>query len=147
MTNDAELENTLKNIKKKTGFFRTFGDREHGWMWNGYPVKISGGTEVEINVKKSNITRGIQKVITDTSNIPLKKTNDKDNEIFINILQSFDFENYKAIPAESKSSGNEQSKTNFKKRVKTSDLEGHGVKTVLPSNIIAIYTRFENLLG
>ena len=46
---DTELENTLKNMKKIIGFFQTFEDLEHAWMWNGYPVKILDGTEVEIN--------------------------------------------------------------------------------------------------
>ena len=77
---DTELEYTLKNIKNNTGFFQTYEDREHGWMWNGHPVKLLGGTEVEINDKKFNITPGFQKVLVDTSNIPLKKLNHKDND-------------------------------------------------------------------
>ena len=72
-------------MKKNTGFFHTFEDREHGWMWNGNPVKILCGTEVEINDKIFNITPGIQKVLTDTSEIPMKKSNDKDNAMIINI--------------------------------------------------------------
>ena len=48
---DTELANTLKNMKNKTDFFQTFEDQEHGWTWNGYPVKILGGTEVEIKYK------------------------------------------------------------------------------------------------
>ena len=61
------------------------------------------GTEVEINNKKFNITQGIQKVLTDTSNKPMKKLNEQDKEISINILASLDFENYNAIRGESKS--------------------------------------------
>ena len=80
-------------MKNKTGFFQTSEDRERGWMWNGYPNKILGGTEVEINDEKFNITPGLQKVLTDTSNIPLKKLNDKDNEIFTNISKILNFEN------------------------------------------------------
>ena len=49
MIYDTELENTLKNMKNNTGFFKTIEDQEHGWMWNGYPVEILGGTEVQIN--------------------------------------------------------------------------------------------------
>ena len=49
-------------------------------MLNIYPIKLIGETEVKINDKK-NITPGIQKVFTDTSNIPLKNLNDKDREI------------------------------------------------------------------
>ena len=86
-------------------------------------------------------------MLTDTSNIPLKKLKDKDNEIFINVLESLKFEKYKAKRGESKSARYKQSKTIFEKRVNKSNLEGRGVKTIIPSNINDIYTRLELLLG
>ena len=49
---DTEIENTLRNMKESTGFFQRYEDKGHGWMWNGYPVKILVGTEVDINDKK-----------------------------------------------------------------------------------------------
>ena len=90
---DVELENTLKNMTGNTGFFKTDYDHERGWMWNGHPIIISSGTQVEINGKKFNINPGFQNVSTDTSNIPLKKLNGKDNEILISILDCLDFDN------------------------------------------------------
>ena len=39
-------------------------------------------------------------MLTDSTNIPLKKLNDKDREIFTNILESLNFENYKAMRGE-----------------------------------------------
>ena len=126
-----------------TGFFKTYYDRERGWIWSGYPVKMLGGTEVEINDKKINITQGIQNVFTQTSNIPLKKLNNQEREIYINILETLDFENYKPKSGESKSGRYKQSKSNFNK----GNLQGEGVKIIIPSNIIDIYTRLEVLLG
>ena len=41
-------------------------------MWNGYPAKRLGGTEVEINDKRFDVTPDFQEVLTDTSNIPMK---------------------------------------------------------------------------
>ena len=91
-----------------------------------------------------DITPCIQKVLTDTSNIPMKKLHDKGREIFNNILESLDFENYKAIRGESKSGRYKQSETNFKKFI----LTGEGIqRIIIPSNIIDIYTRLEILLG
>ena len=78
---DVELENTLNNMKDNTGFLKTFYDRERGWIWNGHSVKLIGGTGVEINDKKFNITQGIQNIFTQTSNIPLKKLNNQEREI------------------------------------------------------------------
>ena len=39
---DVELENTFNHMKDNTGFFKTYYDRERGWIWNGYPVKMLG---------------------------------------------------------------------------------------------------------
>ena len=103
-----------------------------------------GGNKLKINEKIHNITPGIQEVLTEISNITLKKLNDKDRKIFNNILESLDFENYKPILGESKSVRYKQSKSNFKKY----NLEGQGIeKIIIPSNIIDIYTRLEVLLG
>ena len=143
MVYDVELENILRNMTGKTGLFKTDNDRDRGWMWNGCPIKTSSGTEVKINGRKFYITPGIQKVLTDTSNIPLEKLNDKDNEIFINFWESLDFEKYKAKRGEFKSGRYKQSKTTFKKH----NVKGQGIeKIIIPSNIIDIYTRLEILL-
>ena len=53
---DVELENTLKNMTTNTGFFKTNYYRERVWIWNGQPVKIIRGTELEIKDTKFNIT-------------------------------------------------------------------------------------------
>ena len=74
----------------------------------------------------------------------MKKLNDQDREVFMNILESLDFENYKAMCGEFKSGRYKQSKTNLKKK---HNLKGQGVKIIKPSNIIDIYTRLERLLG
>ena len=42
---------------------------------------------------KKNITPGIRKIFTDTTNIPVKQLNDEDREIYNNILKTFDFGN------------------------------------------------------
>ena len=49
-----------------------------------------GGSKLKINWKIYNITPGIQKVLTDTTKIPIKKLNEQDREKFIFILESFD---------------------------------------------------------
>ena len=102
-----------------------------------------GGSKLIINEKIYNITPGIQKVLTDTTNRPIKKLNNQDGATFTIILESLNFENYKSIRDESKSGRYKQSKSNFKKR----NLGGNGVKNIIPSNIIDIYTRLEILLG
>ena len=63
--------------------------------------------------------------------------------MFNNFLESLDFKNYKPVRGESKSGRYKQSKTNFKKH----NMEGQGVKIIIPSNIVDIYSRLEVLLG
>ena len=74
----------------------------------------------------------------------MKKLNDEDREIFIDSLESLNFENFKPIGGESKSGRYKQSKINFKKH----NLEGQGIeKIIIPSKITDIYTRLEVVLG
>ena len=130
-------------MKSNTGFFNIEETNDGEIFWNGFPVEKMGGSKFKINEKIYNITPGIQKVLTDTSKIPIKQLNDQDRGLFIIILENLNFESYKAIRGESKSGRYKQSKTIFDKR----NLQGRGVKIIIPSNIIDIYTRLEVLLG
>ena len=85
-TYDVELENTLQNMTTNTGFFKTFYDRERGWMWNGYPVKMSGRTEVKINNIKYNVTPSIQKVFTNQSYNTAKSMNVTEKVVFLRYI-------------------------------------------------------------
>ena len=78
---DTELENTLKNTKNNTGFFETNEGRERGWICNGYPVIILGGTEVEVNENTYKKTPGIQKVLLDLTHKTAKSMKDKDKVV------------------------------------------------------------------
>ena len=140
---DTSLENTLNNMKTINGFFNIEETDNGDIFWNGLPVEKMGGNRLKINENIHDITPGIQKVLTVTSNIPLKRLNDQDREIYNNILESLNIENYKAIRGESKPGRYKQSKSSFKKR----NLEGQGLKIIIPSNIIDMYTRLEILLG
>ena len=125
-------------------FFFKIEERNNGDVfWNGFLVEKIGGKRIKINENVFDITQGIQKVVTDTSNIPIKKLNDQDRETYNNILESLNLKKYKPVRGESKSGRYKQSKSNFNKR----NLEGQGVKIIIPSNIIDIYTRLEILLG
>ena len=84
-------------MKKNTGFFKTNEDPEHGWIWNGYPNKKLGGTEVEINDNKYNITPSIRKVLV---------KNDKDKVVFRDMLQKTNYFNHK--PTKGRISGRDR---------------------------------------
>ena len=155
---DVQLENTLNNMKDNTGFFKTNYDSEHGWMLNNHPVEMLGGTEVEINENKYNITQGIQNVFNDKTYETAKSMNDNEKVVFRDILLKTDY--YKRIPTKGRMPGcdryikfeldddvnrvpNLYTKPKTKPKLKGRRLE----KIIIPSNIIDIYTRVEVLLG
>ena len=151
---DVQLENTLNKMADNTGFFKTHYDRQRGWMLNNLPVKSSGGTEVEINDNKYNITPGLQKVFTDKTYKTAKSMNDNDKIVFRDILLKTGFYNH--IPSKGRMSGRDKyiknDLDNDVARILNLDikpkLKGKGVeKIIIPSNIIDIYTRLEVLLG
>ena len=140
---DTSLESKLSNMRNNTGFFNIEETNDGEVFWNGFPVEKMGGNKLKPNGMIYNITRGIQNVFTQTSNIPLKKLDNQEREKYNNILETLDFENYKPIRGESRSGRYKQSKSCFKKQI----LQGEGLKIIIPSNIIDIYTRLEILLG
>ena len=84
---DTSLENTLSKMKRHKGFFNLEGRYNGDIVWNGFPVEKIGGNKLKINEKIYKISDDLQIVFTNTSNIPLKKLNDRDREIYKNSLK------------------------------------------------------------
>ena len=82
---DVELENTLNKMKDNTGFFKSSHNAQHGWMINNYPIKMVGGTKIEINDSEYNITSGLQKALTSKSYDTANSMNDMEKVIFRDI--------------------------------------------------------------
>ena len=103
---DTESENTLRNMKGNTGFFQLYEDLEHVWMWNGYPVKILGETEVQINDEKYKITPDIQNLLVDSSYMTAKSSNDMNKVVFGDTLQKTNY--YNRTPTKRRISGRDK---------------------------------------
>ena len=109
---------------------------------NGYPVKMLGGTELEIDDKNFTIFPNLQKVFTQTSNIPLKKINDQEWQVYKKIFETLNFKIYTP-----KSGENESGRYKTSKAIFRNNLGGQGIeKIIIPSNINDIYTRLQVLL-
>ena len=65
-----------------------------------------GGTDIEVNERKCNITPGIQKVFTDSSYNTVKPMNDTNKVVFRDFLQKTDF--YFRIPSKRRMSGDDR---------------------------------------
>ena len=70
-------------MKKIIGFFNKEEKDNGDIFWNGFPVEKIRGNKLKINEKIYDTTPSIQKVLTVTHYIPLKKLNDEDNGKFI----------------------------------------------------------------
>ena len=142
---EVSLENTLTNMKnKEKGFFKIREDKYGQRYWNGIPVNISGGSRIEIDGKNFNITPDLQNVFTDTTGKSLKKLNKKENQSYKKLLSTLNYEIYRLKQGEY-NSGRYKNTENI---LKLNNLQGRGIeKTIIPNNIIDIYTRLEVLLG
>ena len=105
------------------GFFKTYSNSERGCMCKGHPVKMLLRTEKEIKDKIFNITPNLQKVFTQTSNLPLEKLNDQEREIYKKILETPSFEKYKPKFRENKSGRYKTSKAIFRNNLKVKGLK------------------------
>ena len=121
-------------------------------MLNNYPIKIPGGTNVKIGGKKYDIPPGLQKIYTDTKYETAKSMSDTEKVVFKDILSKTNYYNRKLTKG--KMSGRDRYNKNDLDSdvIKILNLDkkhrGKGVeKSIIPSNIIDIYTRLEVLLG
>ena len=149
---DVELENTLNKMKDNTGFFKTHYDPQRGRMLNNYPIETPKGTNIEINENEYNITPGLQKVLTDHTYETTKSMSDEDKLIFRDILVKTGY--YKHIPGKGRMQGRDRyiryelDNDVIRSLDLDKKLKGRGIeKIIIPSNIIDIYTRLEDLLG
>ena len=141
---EVSLENTLTNMKdKERGFFKITEEENGQRYWNGKAVNISGSSKIEIEGENFNITPNLQNVFTDTTGKFLNKLNKKEIKTYKKLLNTLDYKSYRPKYGET-NSGRYKSTKNI---LKPNNLQGQGVKIIIPSNIIDIYTRLEVLLG
>ena len=149
VTASDELAKTFSKMNDSKIFFKVIRDAEGNFSWNNKEVIPLGGNRVEIKGDEFNVTPEIQKAFTDTKyNFNNAHMDDENVISFDKILNSLNYD-----PSKDSSSKRTKSiKNDLKKRVHEIKnppltLQGEGVKIIIPSNIIDIYTRLEILLG
>ena len=153
------LLDTLAFMKRSKNFFKLTEDDDGKVYWNEVLINPLGGNRISIKDREYDISPDIQAYFTNTK-LTTKFLDNFEKEIVFEILQNVGF--YDNIPkigfkaARMKDALNDLPKAIAKIRnpplpsienVSDSDLEGQGVKIIIPSNIIDIYTRLEVLLG
>ena len=122
----------------------------------GVPIQISGADTIKINEKIYELTSEIYNALSDTGYTGKTMKNESDILMMYNIIRDLGYTGdddrnskrklffTKTLP---KLVEEIQNRTLGEITDDSSDLEGQGVKIIIPSNIIDIYTRLEILLG
>ena len=122
----------------------------------GVPIQISGADTIKINENIYELTPEIYNALSGTGYTGKTMRNESDILMINNIIRDLGYTGYddrnskrkmfftKTLP---KLVEDIQNKTFDEITDDSSDLEGQGLKIIIPSNIIDIYTRLEVLLG
>ena len=120
------------------------------------PIYTLGGDRIQIKDNIYDLTPEIYKALSDTGYTGEKMKNENDILMMYNIINDLGYTGIRDKPSKRKKFftitlpklvEEIQNKTYEEITDDSSDLEGQGVKIIIPSNIIDIYTRLEILLG
>ena len=122
----------------------------------GVPINTLGGDRVQIKDNIYDLTPEIYKALSDTGNTDKNMKNENDILMMYKIINDLGYAGIVDKPSKRKTFftitlpqlfEEIQNKTFEEITDDSGDLDGQGVKIVIPSNIIDIYTRLEVLLG
>ena len=151
------LRDTLSFMKKNNNFFKLEQDGEKVF-WNKIPIIPLGGNRISINDEEYDIKPNIQNYFTKTY-LSTKHMSNEDKLTIYDILTAVGFYSTHHVRGMN-SFRMKDALYNLPKAVekirnpplpefedREDILQGEGVKIIIPSNIIDIYTRLEVLLG
>ena len=122
----------------------------------GVPIYTLGGDRIQIKVNIYDLTPEIYKALSDTGYTGKDMKNENDILMMNNIINDLGYTGIGDKPSKRikfftitlpKLVEEIQNRTFEEINVDSDDLQGEGVKIIIPSNIIDIYTRLEVLLG
>ena len=153
ITTSKSLRDTLAFMKRSNNFFK-LEQEGNRVFWNKTPVIPQGENRVSIKGKEFDINPNIQNYFTKTY-LTTKRMNNEDKSTVYDILKNTGF--YSTHHVKGMNSARMQDALynlpNEIRRIRNppitsiENLEGEGVKIIIPSNINDIYTRLEVLLG
>ena len=151
------LRDTLSFMKKSKKFFKLEQDGDKVF-WNKTPIIALGKIRISINNQEYDIKPNIQEYFTNTQQTT-KNMDDEDKKTVYNILKNLGFYSTRHTKGK-KSARMKDALKNLPREItkirnpplpaienESDNLQGEGVKIIIPSNIFDIYTRLEILLG
>ena len=156
-TTSQSLRDTLSFMRKSINFFKLEQNGKKV-IWNKTPIKALGENRNSIEIQEYDITPNIQSYFT-TTNQTTKNMDDEDKLTIYDILKNKSFYSMRHTKGLNSARMKDVLK-NLPKEIaeirnpplpaienESNNLEGEGVKIIIPSNLIDIYTRLEVLLG
>ena len=151
------LRDTLSFMKTSKNFFK-LEQKDGEVFWNKIPIKAKGGNRISIKNQEYDLKPNVQKNFTYTK-LTTKNTDDEDKSTVYDILKNTGF--YSMKPTRGLNSARMKDVLyNLPREIakirnpllpaianESDNLQGEGLKIIIPSNIIDIYTRLEVLLG
>ena len=144
-------------MKKSKNFFKLEQDGDKVF-WNKTPIKALGDNRISINNQEYDKKPNIQEYFTNTQRTT-KNMDDEDKTTVCNILKKLGFYSTRHTKGK-KSARMKDAFKNLPREIanirnpplpaienESDNLQGEGVKIIIPSNILDIYTRLEILLG
>ena len=152
------LRDTLSFMKKNKNFFK-LEQVDKQVFWNKIPITPLGENRISIKKQEFDIKPNIQKYFTSTRETT-KDMNDEDKSTVYDILKITGFYSTSHKKSTLNSARMQDALYNLPRKIATirnpliqpienepDNLQGEGLKIIIPSNIIDIYTRLEILVG
>ena len=158
ITGTQSLRDTLTHMKGSRNFFKLVEKLDGQVFCKTIPIKAIGENRISIKDQEYDIKPDIQTYFTNTK-LTTRNMDDEDKSIIYDILKNTGFCSMKHTIG-LKSTRMRDALYNLPKETTKSqnpplpaienesgNLQGEGVKIIIPSNIIDIYTRLEVLIG
>ena len=157
-TTTQSLRDTLTHMKGSKTFFKLVEKADGQVFWNKIPITALGENRISIKNQEYDIKPNIQTYFTNT-NLTTKNMDDEDKSTVYDIFKNKGFYSMRhtkglksarvrdalfILPKEIAKIKNPPLPAIEKE---SDNLEGEGVKIIIPSNKIDIYTRLEVILG
>ena len=158
ITGTQSLRDTLTHMKGSKNFFKLVEKADCQVFWNKFLIKALGKNRISIKNQENDIKPNFQTYFINT-NLTTKNMDDAGKSTVYDILKKIDFYSMR----HTKGLNSARMKDALYKLPKeiakirnpplpaieneSDNLEGEGVKFIIPSNIVDIYTRLEILLG
>ena len=160
LPNSSNFSNSMRemigSLMRSKNSLKITQDESHRANILGVPIQISGADTIKINENIYELTPEIYKALSDTGYTGKDMKNESDILMMNNIIRDLRYTGrddrdskrktffLKKLP---KLVNDIQNRTFEEITDDSDDLQGEGVKIIIPSNIIDIYTRLEILLG